>query len=105
MANVVWHIKKEEKKPGHLVNLGELVGPETYSLLYMALLIDFLLPFEQLRIFSAYYYAIQISMHHRKHACMPFRNVHVFKQKQKSVLCVCVCVCVHAEVMSSIMQL
>ena len=30
MENVVWHIKK---KPGHLVNLGELVRPETYNLL------------------------------------------------------------------------
>jgi len=34
-ANIVWHIKK---KPGHLVNLGELVGPETYNLLCMALI-------------------------------------------------------------------
>ena len=35
MENVVWHVKK--KKPGHLVNLGELVGPETYNLLCVAL--------------------------------------------------------------------
>jgi len=26
-----------KKKPGHLVNLGELVGPETYNLLFVAL--------------------------------------------------------------------
>ena len=40
MSNVVYHIKmlqkkkerkkkKKKKKPGHLVNFGELVGPET----------------------------------------------------------------------------
>jgi len=31
-----------EKKPGHLVNLGELIGPETYNLLCVALSIKFL---------------------------------------------------------------
>ena len=35
MANVVCHIKNK-KKAGHLVNLGELVGPETYNLLCVA---------------------------------------------------------------------
>jgi len=31
---LLWHIKKKE--PGHLVNLGELVDPETYDLLCVA---------------------------------------------------------------------
>ena len=29
-------VYQKEKKPGHLVNLGELVGPETNNLLCMA---------------------------------------------------------------------
>ena len=31
MSNVVYHIKKVQKKPGHLVNFGKLVGLETYD--------------------------------------------------------------------------
>ena len=41
VENVVWHIKK---KPGHLVNLGLLVGLEAYDLLCVALSTKFKIP-------------------------------------------------------------